>query len=127
MGVYRTNNAEGRFSRELEPGEVERVCQLYKEGNSIERVSGLCGISRTLTGRILREEGVHTRKGASSGLPYIDTWIDRQLEVEGPTLLERREAGATFAELARIYNVSTGHMRKHVSRLRDMKERRKVA
>ena len=126
-GEYWSNRKGGGPRRRLEPWEVSRVCQLYKEGNSIETVASLCGVSRNLVQRILKEEGVPTRKKGRGELHTLDTWIDRQLEVEGPTILERREAGATFVDLARIYKVSVVQIRRHVVKLREMRERRYAA
>jgi len=113
--TYRTNTGGAR--RMLTEEEVCSVRNTYRRNVSMEVVAREHGVSRTLVDRILRESGEPIRDRGRTQQSKLDRWIDRQLLVEGPTILERRKAGATFPELAKLYGVSTAHMRRHVGEL----------
>jgi len=123
VGIYYTVG-EGKQSR-LTQNDINNVCATYLEGNSIEATALLCGISRTLTARILKEQRVKMRKRGRTEKSILDRWIDRQIMVTGPTIMQRRAAGASCKELAEIYEVGYNHMRKHVVKLTSQLEERR--
>jgi len=123
-GEYYTIDSE---RRPLTQEEVRGVCDYYRAGHSMEDTAGRFSISRTLVNRILVEQRVPKRQhgGYRNKEVTRDNWIDRQLEVPGPTLLERRESGARLVDLARLYGVSTVAIRRHIIALQEQLERRR--
>jgi len=115
--------AMGSEKRRLTQAEVKAICDYYMADNSMEDVGAKFCISRTLVNRILREQRVPIRQHGGSR-SQIDKWIDRQLSVKGPTILERRRAGEYITKIAETYGVSVSHMRNHIVKLQEQFERR---
>ena len=128
FGVYLTRSEKGSPVRALRQLEIDNICATYLEGNSVGKTASMYDLSRTLVSRLLHEQRVPMRKrGRKPGDGEdnaLNIWIDRQLSVEGPTIMERRKAGALFVELARVYGVSAPYMGQHVLTLCGKFERR---
>ena len=128
FGQYMVKPRDGRASYYLTDNEVKTVCETYRAGNSIEKTARLCGTSRTLTERILNEQQEPIRKKGWTVQrreeSHLDTWINRQLRAPEMTLLERRRAGATFKDLAKLYGCNPQHISAHVDELEKRREQR---
>jgi len=123
VNTYITNPGQGRPRRTLEESEVSLVCQGYANGLSMATVGRMVGISHGLVSKILKEENVDIRTKRGQQQDIDEAWIDRQLEMDGPSILERRRRGDTFLVIAQAYGLSMAYMRKHVVKLGQRRQR----